>query len=191
MPATELDEPVRTALAEVAAFNHSHDDALAIPEEAGAFMHALILSSGATRGLELGTSYGYSGLWIASALRRNGGRLVTIERESRKSEIAGRHFERAGLSQCIDRRIGVIADVLGTMNGPFDFVFVDADKEASLDYVRRLRPKLAPRAVIVTDNILHPPHFNWPEYLAALRNDPGLFSTLVPVGNGMELTIVR
>ncbi|MCK6482648.1 MAG: class I SAM-dependent methyltransferase [Phycisphaerae bacterium] len=191
MPATELDEPVRTALAEVAAFNRSRDDALAIPEEAGAFMHALILASGATRGLELGTSYGYSGLWIASALHRNGGRLVTIERESRKSEIAGRHFERAGLSECIDRRIGAIADALSGLSGPFDFVFVDADKEASLDYVRRFRPKLAARAVIVTDNILHPPHFNWPEYLAVLRNDANLFSTLVPVGNGMELTIVR
>lgn len=188
MDCSMLESQVQRTLESVAAFINTRDDAWALPSEAGAFLHALILTRGATRGLELGTSYGYSGVWLGAGLRRNRGTLITIDREARKTEIAGKHFRDAGLAETIEARVGVISEVLEQLQGPFDFVLIDADKPASLGYLKQIRPKLAPRAAVVTDNILHPPH-DWTEFLAYVRSDPGFYSTLVKVGNGMEVTV--
>src|SRR4051812_6737259 len=162
-------------LDEVGSFVRSRDDAWALPEEAGAFLHALILTKRVTRALELGTSYGYSGLWIGAALRCNGGKLITIDREGRKTQAARENFLRAGLADTIDARTGIISDVLDTLTGPFDFVLIDADKPASLGYFKQLRSKLAPRATVITDNILYPPH-EWGDFLKYTREDPRLYS---------------
>lgn len=184
-----MDERVRRTLDEVNALVRSRDDAWAVPPEGGAFLHSLALARSAQSAIELGTSYGYSTLWIAAALRRTGGRLITIDREPRKADLTRDHLRSAGLDDRVECRTGLIAEQIDGLAGPFDFVFIDADKPASADYLRRLRRKLSTGAVIVTDNLTQPKH-DWAEFHAMIEADAGLFSLLVPVGNGMELTVV-
>jgi len=163
-------------------------DAYAVPREAGAFMHALVLATGAKRAVEIGTSYGYSGLWIGSALAENGGRLITIDHDPRKSEAARRAFESVGLSEYVELQTGSAAEVLEGLNGPIDFMLNDADKENCTRYVELLAGKLNDRAVVLTDNTLtHPEQLA--DYLAWIRRHSDFCSAHVPVGNGMEMSI--
>jgi len=163
-------------------------DANAVPREAGAFMHALVLATGAKRAVEIGTSYGYSGLWIASALTENGGKLITIDHDPRKSEAARRAFESAGLSEHVELQTGSAAEVLEEFKGPIDFVLNDADKEGCLRYIEFISDKLTDRAIVLTDNTLtHPEQLA--DFLAWIRGRPDFCSAHVPVGNGMELSV--
>lgn len=185
-----MNSLVANAIEELERFIPTVDDALAVPREAGEFMHSLILATGAKRGLEIGTSYGYSGLWIASALVENGGTLITIDHEQRKSEAAVGNFEAAGLAAHVDVRIGKALDVLQTLQGRFDFVLIDADKENGIRYVELVADKLPDRAVVLTDNtISHPAQLA--SLVAWIRGRYDFHSVGVPIGNGMEFSIKR
>lgn len=164
------------------------DDALAVPHEAGEFMHAMILASGAKRGVEIGTSYGYSGLWIASALADNGGTLVTIDHEVRKSEAAREYFEAAGLAEYVDLRTGKAEDVVPSLDGPIDFVLNDADKENCIRYVELLADKLGDRAVVLTDNTVDLAD-QLADFVTWVRRRGDFYSMGLTVGNGMELSV--
>ena len=169
-------------------FVNQADDALALPEESARFAHALVLAHGAKRCLEIGTSYGYSGLWIAAAAQVNEGRLITIDQEQRKSDVAAAYYADAGLAEVVECRTGLAADLLPTLAGPFDFVLNDADKENLAAYVEMLVGKLAPQAVILTDNITSHAEQADP-FVRYIRNHPAFFSMLVPIGSGMELSV--
>ena len=163
-------------------------DANPLPREAGAFVHALILATGAKRAVEIGTSYGYSGLWIASALAVNNGMLITIDHDPRKSEAARGAFDSAGLSEFVELQTGSATDVLATIKGPIEFVLNDADKENCQCYVELLTEKLSDRAIVLTDNTLtHSEQLAG--FLAWIRGRSDYFSTHVPVGNGMEMSV--
>jgi predicted O-methyltransferase YrrM len=112
---------------------------------------------GARRILEIGTLGGYSGIWLARALPA-GGRLVTLEVDSGYAEIARRNFERAGLSDRVDLRVGRAEDTLPVIEsqglGPFDFIFVDADKPRYTDYLGWSIRLSRRGGVIVVDNIV-------------------------------------
>ncbi|HUU83999.1 MAG TPA: class I SAM-dependent methyltransferase [Phycisphaerae bacterium] len=185
-----MNEQAEQVLRRVEGFIAEQTDALAIPREAGEFIHGLVLATRARRAVEVGTSYGYSGLWIGAALQENGGRLITIDREPRKSEIATRHFAEAGLADCIECRTGVAEDILPAIDGPIDFVLNDADKENCRRYVELLLPKLADRAVVLTDNTLTHAE-DLADFLTWVRGHESFWSRNVPVGNGMELSVRR
>jgi len=183
-----LDEKVRRTIEQVKQFVSDKPDAWALPEPAARFLHSWILAAGAKRGLEIGTSYGWSGLWIGSALRANGGHLVTIDMEPRKSRLAEQHFTQAGLSEVIKPLTGNAADVIAGLPGPFDFVLNDADKAASRRYFDLLLPKLAPRAAFISDNaISHRESFDgFLEYVSS-RGD--FFCVTAPIGNGFHIAV--
>jgi caffeoyl-CoA O-methyltransferase len=98
------------------------------PEE-GRFLQFLACASGATKAVEIGTLGGYSGIWIARGLHP-GGKLITIEKEAKHANVAQEHFNAAGLSKVIDVRVGNAHRILTELQdiGPFDFVFIDADR---------------------------------------------------------------
>jgi len=111
----------------------------------------------AGRILEVGTLGGYSTIWLARALPADG-RLVTIELDPKHAEVARANFERAGLSGLIDLRIGPAADVLGRLKaekeGPFDLVFIDADKQGTTAYFKLALQLSRPGTVIIVDNVI-------------------------------------
>jgi predicted O-methyltransferase YrrM len=183
-----VNEQVAEVIRRLESFMATVDDALAIPREAGEFVHGLLLATRAKRAVEIGTSYGYSGLWIASALSQHNGTLVTIDHDPKKHDKACSYFESAGLAGCVDLRCGNAADLLPTLDAPIDFVLNDADKANCLRYVDLLVDKLSDRAIVLTDNTTsHATELA--EFVAWIRERPDFHSSHVPIGNGMELSV--
>lgn len=183
-----MTDLVEKTIAKLERFIATVDDALALPREAAQFARALILSTGAKRAVEIGTSYGYSGLWMASALVENGGKLITIDHDARKLQVARSYFETAGLAEHVECVQESAVDALATLDGPVDFVLNDADKENCRRYLELLADKLSDRAIVLTDNTTsHPDQLA--EVVSWLRGRSDFFSTHVPIGNGMELSV--
>jgi predicted O-methyltransferase YrrM len=123
----------------------------------GKLLHLLAKMMGARRILEVGTLGGYSTIWLARALRE-GGELVTLELEPHHAEVARANLARAGLSERCEVRVGPAAETLAAMvaagEGPFDFVFIDADKPSNVIYLRAALAMARVGTAIVVDNVV-------------------------------------
>ena len=151
-------------------------------------MQLLILSGRRRRVLEIGTSNGYSALWLAAALCRipNALRLITIDRESEKADQARQNLAHAGLEEWVDIRLGDATEVVGGLEGPFDAVFFDADRVSAPSQLSILLPKLEADVILLADNALsHPQEIAG--YLEAVENLPEFTSMIVPIGKGLHV----
>jgi len=119
----------------------------------GAFLRSLVAISGARRVLEIGTFTGYSAMAMASALPPDG-ELVTLDVSLEHVEVARRHIEAGPWADRINVLVGPALDSLSTLDGPFDLVFIDADKTNYRNYFEAVLPKLSDRGVIAIDNVL-------------------------------------
>lgn len=119
----------------------------------GRFLQLLVFATAARRVLEIGTFSGYSALSMASGLPDDG-RIVSCEVEPRHAEVARRFAAESAFADRIDIRLGPALDTIATLDGPFDLVFIDADKANYANYYEAVLAKLAPRGLIVVDNTL-------------------------------------
>jgi predicted O-methyltransferase YrrM len=126
---------------------------LNVPEGDGQILHDLVVKGRYTRALEIGTSTGRSGVWTAWALAKTGGKLITIEIDKGRHDEAVRNFQAAGLAAFIDARLGDAHDLVPKLEGPFDFVFIDADKEWYTNYAKAVIPKLAVGGCLTAHNV--------------------------------------
>ncbi|OGB93954.1 MAG: hypothetical protein A2Z31_06535 [candidate division NC10 bacterium RBG_16_65_8] len=118
----------------------------------------------------MGTSHGYSAIWLGLALEETGGRLTTIEIDRARHDLARRNVAQAGLAQRVTLVQGDAHAAIPTLDGPFDFVFLDADKEGQVDYFHKLYPrKLAPGGLIAVHNAIRQAGA-MREYLDLVRN---------------------
>jgi caffeoyl-CoA O-methyltransferase len=124
-----------------------------ITAEDGRFLYDLIVKHRYTRALEIGTSTGHSGIWEAWALSKTGGRLVTVEIDEFRHLRAVRNFKASGLDSLIDARLADAHELVEDLPGPFDFIFIDADKNWTLNYFKALLPKLAPGGCFAVHNV--------------------------------------
>lgn len=124
-----------------------------VSEADGRLLYDLILKKRYTRALEIGTSTGHSGIWQAWALSKTGGSLVTVEIEEFRHLAAVRNFKAAGLDGLIDARLGDARKIVDELDGPFDLIFIDADKNWTLNYFEALLPKLAPGGCFAVHNV--------------------------------------
>jgi caffeoyl-CoA O-methyltransferase len=141
---------------QVRAFLDRHRGAwrdLNVPESDGRLLYELILKNRFTRALEIGTSTGHSGIWIAWALSKAGGRLITIEIDPRRHREALTNFKEAGLSAYVDARLGDAHQIVPALEGPFDFVFSDADKEWYTNYFTAAWPKVLSGGCFTAHNV--------------------------------------
>ncbi len=146
----------------------------------------LLRAGGRRRVLEIGTSNGLSAMWIQAALRATGGTLVTVDREADKSAEARENLRAAGLLDGATLLTGDATEVARGLAGPFDAVFFDADRVSAPAQLELLLPKLAPDALLVSDNVLsHPAEIA--AYLAACDRLPGFVSTIIAVGKGLHV----
>ncbi len=136
--------------------------------------------------LEIGTSNGYSTIWLAWATQVFGGHVTSIDRNMHKQELADENLRRAGLRQHVDLLCGDATEIVANLLGPFDCVFFDADRLSAPTQLKLLVAKLTPDALILADNVLsHPQEIA--EYLATLEMLQ-LFDTLViPIGKGLSV----
>lgn len=183
-----MNSSTRQALDSLESFVQNVDDANALPREAGELVHAMILATGATRAVEIGTSYGYSTLWIASALAQTGGRLISIDFDTRKTEATRTILETAGYGSVVELVTGDASEVLASLDGPFDFVLSDADKGNCILYVELLVQKLSDRAVVLTDNTrTHAKELA--RFVEWMDTSPHFHAIDVAVGNGMNMAV--
>jgi caffeoyl-CoA O-methyltransferase len=126
-----------------------------VPRQDGEFLHFLVKATQARNVLEVGTSHGYSAIWMGLALEETGGRLTTIEIDQARHDLARKHVGEAGLSQRVTLIKGDAHAEVPKFDGPFDFVFLDADKEGQVNYFHALYPhKLAPGGVLAVHNAI-------------------------------------
>lgn len=128
-----------------------HD--LNVPYEDGQVLHDLIVKNGYKSGLEIGTSTGHSTIWIAWAMSKTGGKVITIEINERRYKEALKNFEEAGVSAFVDARLADAHDLVKQLTGPFDFVFSDADKDWYKQYFIDLDPKISKGGCFTTHNV--------------------------------------
>jgi len=151
---TELFVPSDPALdATLAASAAAGLPSIAVSPNQGKLLHLLARMAGARRILEIGTLGGYSTIWLARALPPKGGRLVTLEAVAQHADVA-----RAGLSGVVELRLGEALDTLPKLEaegcGPFDLIFIDADKTGYADYLDWSLKLSRPGTVIIADNIV-------------------------------------
>jgi len=171
LPCSAQDRELNSALdAKVKAFlgkmkNHWHD--WNVPEEDGRILYNIILQNRYKRALEVGTSTGHSAVWIAWALSKTGGRLITIEIDENRYRQALANFKEAGLSEYIDARNADAHQLVSDLPGPFDFVFIDADKDWYINYAKALVPRIEPGGCVTAHNVEEPA----PAYRGAYVSD--------------------
>jgi predicted O-methyltransferase YrrM len=164
---------------------------LPVGPEVGAFLHSLILAYRPKRILELGTSYGYSTLFMADAARSVGATVITMELADWKQAHAAQQIARAGLSDVVDFRSGDAVAMIEADAGPFDFILLDIWKEMYLPCFEAFYGKLSDEAIIAADNMISPEmaRTDVRVYREAVRAKPDLQTVLLPIGQGIELSV--
>ncbi len=165
-----------------------HD--LNVPPSDGQTLYDIIVEHKYRNALEIGTSTGHSGIWIAWALSKTGGRLITIEIDTSRREEALANYKAAGLSRYIDSRLGDAHEIVPSLPGPFDFVFCDADKDWYKNYLTAALPKLTIGGCFVAHNISEHSYGGYSrEFLQYARSLPCLETSLTgPGGSGMSIS---
>jgi predicted O-methyltransferase YrrM len=128
-----------------------HD--LNVPYKDGQALFNLIVKNNYTRALEIGTSTGHSSIWMAWALSKTGGKLITIEIDEDRYKTALKNFRKAGVEEFIDARLADAHQLVKELKGPFDFVFSDADKEWYTQYFKEVDPKLVVGGCFTAHNV--------------------------------------
>ena len=172
-------------------FEHRDEFLLPIGREVGWFLHSLILAKRPARVLELGTSYGYSTLFLADAVTQVGGTLITMELAAYKQAVARAMIERAGISAVVDFRLGDAVALIDADAGPFDLVLLDIWKDLYIPCLRACYPKLADEGIIAADNMIEPAMVREDvrKYRAAVGALPDMQTALLPIGSGIELSV--
>jgi predicted O-methyltransferase YrrM len=168
-----------------------HRDRLLLPvgEEVAELCVDLIVARHAKIIVELGSSYGFSTLYLAEAARRTGGKLFSYEIHPDKQAHARERIGAAELAAHVEWRLGDAVTLLADQPGPIDFVLLDLWKDLYIPCLNMFYPKLAANGLVVADNMLYP-EFNRPEataYRAAVRAKPQMEAVLLPVGQGIDL----
>ena len=192
-----MTESLQVLLAELEHFGEANDNATAerprrmlnITRDIGEFLSVLIQATSARRVLEIGTSNGYSTLWLASAARAIGGAVTTVELSDYKVSLARQNFSRSGLASFIT----LVQDDAGRVleragDASFDLVFLDAERPEYPDWWPHLKRVLQPGGLLVVDNATSHPEQMAP-FVALVKADADFTTSLVPVGNGEFLAV--
>lgn len=172
------------------------------PEE-GRFLQFIVAASGARLAVEIGTLGGYSGVWIARGLPP-GGKLITLELSEEHAAVAADHFEMAGVADKVELRVGDAHDLLQdlTNEGPFEFVFIDAEKEGYPAYLDWAEANLRPRGIVAGHNAFRhgaivdsddsdPRAAATRIFNDRLASDDRFISTIFPAGDGTAMGVLR
>ena len=159
---------------------------LNLEPETAQFLYILIRSSRRKRLLEIGTSNGYSTIWLAWAVSHTGGQVISIDRNAEKQAQADANLRRVGLREVVDLRCGDATEIVTSLSGPFDCVFFDADRYSAPAQLSLLVPKLTPDVLLLADNVLSHP-MEIAGYLKALEALPDFDRVVLPVGKGLSL----
>ena len=191
-----MDDSLLALLERLARFGEDNDTResarpkrmLNITRDTGRLLWLLVCATGATRILEVGTSNAFSTIWLADAARATGGRVTTLEVNPDKVALARANLASAGLDGLVEIITGPAADTLARLPGPFDIVFLDADRPSYLSYLELAVPRLRTGGMLIADNVTSHTH-ELQEFLLRVKSHPQLFAVTVPIGNGEEIAL--
>jgi predicted O-methyltransferase YrrM len=182
----------------------AHDDLPLIDAEVGALLRVLATAIGARRILEIGTCVGYSGIWLAGALPKDG-MLITMEKDPARADIAKQNFDRAGMADRVSIMVGDAQLKIVKLAGPFDLIFQDGAKPLYNPLLDSLVKLLRPGGLLVTDNVLWdgevvPGYVKTPkrndadtraisEYNDRISTHPSLLTSIVPLRDGVAISV--
>lgn len=158
-----------------------------IAPENGQFLSILIGAIKAQNILEVGTSNGYSTIWIAAALKETGGKLITLEFDPTRAAEAETHLQEAGLDGIVEVRVGNALDEIPKCDATFDLVFLDAEKNEYRRYLELVLPNIRSGGLIVADDTLTM-RDEMPDYIEYVFNTPTLHSVDIPLDDGVILS---
>ena len=164
---------------------------LPVGPDTGRLMNILVKSLKSPKILEIGTSYGYSTIWLGEAAKATGGRVTTLELQDYKSAYARDMAEQAGLAKYIDFKVGDALNLIRNIESNYDFVLLDLWKDLYVPCLKLFFPKLNDGAILVADNMIFPPNTEVKEYASLIRGMPGVSSVLLPVGSGIEVSRIN
>lgn len=183
---TALDKKVQAFLNE----HKSKWKDLNVPYEDGQVLHDLIVKNKYKSALEIGTSTGHSTIWIAWALSKTGGKLITIEIDEDRRKEALDNLKAVGLSEYVDSRLGDAHELVKTLKGPFDFVFSDADKGWYTQYFKDIEPKLVVGGCFTAHNVNN--NFSGiREFMNHIRSQKNFETSLAGVRDGISVSYRR
>lgn len=160
----------------------------ALHPESGRLIYVLALSKVAKNIVEIGTSHGYSTLWLASAAKATGGVVVTCDANPERIAAARRNFADAGLADVIKILEGDARETLRDRDEPVDLVFIDAEKSYYETYFDVVYQRLVKGGMVIADNVLsHQDELE--DYILYVENHPNLESVMVPIGRGLEISV--
>lgn len=189
-----MEDKVKNVLNELEAWGKENDEheqdrahkMLNLEPDTAKLISILVRSGQRKHLLEIGTSNGYSTIWLAWAAKATGGHVTSIERDSRKESMADANLRRAGLRDLVDLIIGDATEVVDRLDGPFDLVFFDADRISAPAQLQLLLPKLMSGALVLADNVIsHPDQIAG--YLQAIEALSDFDHIVVPVGKGLSI----
>jgi predicted O-methyltransferase YrrM len=188
-----MNPPLRAVLADLEEEGRRHDaqehehsrKMLNLEPETARLLSILVRSSRRGRVLEIGTSNGYSTIWLAWAVGP-AGHITSVDRDAHKQTLADANLRRAGLRDVVELLHGDATGIVATLPGPFDCVFFDADRRSAPDQLALLLPRLTPDALLLADNALSHPDES-AGYLAALAALPEFEHIAVPIGKGLSV----
>ncbi len=181
---------IQTVMDQVDDLRNTTDDHMQIPKEQALLMTQIVRIGGFRSICEVGVSYGYSTLHWAAVMAETGGHVHGVDISEKKVNAATQHLTEAGLIDRVTLYLGDGREVCKSLapTEPFDFLFIDARKEESIDYLNAMEDKLAPRCVIAADNTGNLAERMKP-YVEHIRARPGVTSADVPIAHGFELSI--
>jgi predicted O-methyltransferase YrrM len=189
-----MDEHLRKLLQEIEEHGRENDARaterprmmLNLEPASAQLLSILARATGVTRAVEVGTSNAYSTIWLAWSLAPAGGRIISIDRNPDKHVLARENLRRANLQDRVELRTGDAAELVRQLTGAFDLVFLDADRRKFPEILQILLRKLAPKALVIADNVFsHPEEIA--EYLKLISSLPDFQHTTVPVGKGLSI----
>lgn len=169
---------------------HIDEFLLPVGPATGQLMNILIKQAKPKSILEIGTSHGYSTIWLAEAARATGSKVITLDVHAGKQEYARNALSQAGLASFVEFKLGDARESIATLPGPIDFVLLDLWKDLYIPCFERFYPKLGSGAVVVADNMIFP-EFSRVDaelYRKHVRGKADIQSVLLPVGSGIELS---
>lgn len=164
---------------------------LSVPPEDGKLLRLLAESTGAKHVAEIGTSNGYSGLWLCMGLKNTGGKLTTFELDAEKVKLARAHFKEAGVDDIATVIEGDAHEQIKQLKAPLDLVFIDAEKEGYLDYLKQVLPLVRPGGLILAHNTINTRGPLKP-YIEAVTNNPDLVTVFANTSDrGMSVSMKK
>ena len=164
----------------------AHETYLSVPEPDGKALRLLTEAVAAKQVVEIGTSTGYSGLWLCLALERTGGHLTTFEIDHQRASMAQQHFKAAGVDNLVTIIEGDAHEQVTKLNQPIDVAFIDTDKTGYIDYLNKILPLVRPGGLILAHNV-----DMVPEYAKLVSTRADLETIFYMEGGGLSVTLKK